>query len=234
VATVEFLKPAFVVLVAWAFSEGAARKGVPGNIIALMLFPLTVGPLVLQPDFGQTMLISMVWAILFFMRGCIGCGSSALAGSAPPRLCSPINSCRTCTRASRRFSSRRRRWTAGVPTNFQSETALESFISGSWLGKGPGEGTIKRILPDSHTDYIFAVIGEEFGVLVCIALARCSPSSWCAACCRRPATRPFLPLRDGWPRHAVRPAGLHQHGVNLQLMPAKGMTLPFVSYGGSS
>lgn len=60
---------------------------------------------------------------------------------------------------------------AGVPTNFQSETALESFIAGSWFGKGPGEGTVKRILPDSHTDFIFAVIGEEFGVIVCIALA---------------------------------------------------------------
>ena len=65
----EFLKPAFVVLVAWAFSEGAKRKDVPGNIIALLLFPLTVVPLLLQPDFGQTMLLSMVWAILFFMAG---------------------------------------------------------------------------------------------------------------------------------------------------------------------
>ena len=103
--------------------------------------------------------------------------------------------------------------TAGVPTNFQSETALESFISGSWLGKGPGEGTIKRILPDSHTDYIFAVIGEEFGVAGLHRARRVVRLHRGAQpVVGGPQRRPVLPLRDGWPRHAVRPAGLHQHG----------------------
>ncbi len=231
----EFLKPAFVILVAWAFSEGARRNDVPANKIALALFPLTVGPLVLQPDFGQTMLISMVWAILFFMAGLhwlwvVGIGgvaasSTLLAYKFVPHVHARIQA----------FLEPPPPMTAGVPTNFQSETALESFISGSWLGKGPGEGTIKRILPDSHTDYIFAVIGEEFGVLVCIALA---------------ALFGFIVVRslllaakneDPFCRFAT--AGLAMlfglqacinMMVNLQLMPAKGMTLPFVSYGGSS
>jgi cell division protein FtsW len=230
----EFLKPAFVVLVAWAFSEGARRKDVPGNFIALLLLPIAIAPLMLQPDFGQTMLISIVWAALFFMAGLhwiwvVGLGglggvSALLAYKFVPHVHARVDSFLEPPPP-----------VAGVPANFQSETALESFIAGSWFGKGPGEGVIKRILPDSHTDFIFAVIGEEFGVLVCIALA---------------ALFAFVVVRglfsaahnsDPFCRFAT--AGLvmlfglqsciHM-AVNVHLMPAKGMTLPFVSYGGSS
>ncbi|TLG78914.1 putative peptidoglycan glycosyltransferase FtsW [Methylocystis sp. B8] len=230
----EFLKPAFVVLVAWAFSEGARRKDVPGNLIALLLMPITIVPLILQPDFGQTMLISIVWAALFFMAGLhwiwvVGLGglggvSALLAYKFVPHVHARIESFLEPPPP-----------VAGVPANFQSETALESFIAGSWFGKGPGEGVIKRILPDSHTDFIFAVIGEEFGVLVCIALA---------------AVFAFVVVRglfsaaqnsDPFCRFAtaglVMLFGLQScinMAVNVHLMPAKGMTLPFVSYGGSS
>ena len=144
----EFLKPAFVVIVAWAFAEGAARRDVPGNLIALALFPLTIGPLVLQPDFGQTMLLSLVWAILFFMAGLhwlwvVGIGGAAasstvLAYKFVPHVHARIQA----------FLEPPPAVTAGVPTNFQPEMAMESFAAGSWFGKGPGEGTIKRILPD--------------------------------------------------------------------------------------
>jgi cell division protein FtsW len=231
----EFLKPAFVVLVAWAFAEGAGRKNVPGNIIALALFPLTVVPLVLQPDFGQTMLISMVWAILFFMAGLhwlwvvgiggLGASSALLAYKFVPHVHARIQA----------FLEPPPAMTAGVPTNFQSETALESFISGSWLGKGPGEGTIKRILPDSHTDYIFAVIGEEFGVVVCIALA--ALFAFIVVRSLLSAARnedPFCRFATAGLAMLFGLQGCINMAVNLQLMPAKGMTLPFVSYGGSS
>jgi cell division protein FtsW len=230
----EFLKPAFVVVVAWAFSEGARRKDVPGNWIGFLLFPLTIIPLVLQPDFGQTMLISVVWGALFFMAGLhviwvIGLGGAAvfaalLAYKFVPHVHARIEAFLEPPPP-----------VAGVPTNFQSETALESFIAGSWFGKGPGEGTVKRILPDSHTDFIFAVIGEEFGVIVCIALA---------------LVFAFIVVRglllaakneDPFCRFAtaglVMLFGLQScinMAVNVHLMPAKGMTLPFVSYGGSS
>ena len=118
---------------------------------------------------------------------------------------------------------------------FQVDTALDSFISGGWFGKGPGEGTLKRILPDSHTDFIFAVTGEEFGVITCIVIV---------------ALFAFIVLRglisaarneDPFCRFAA--AGLVMlfgiqsainMAVNLHMMPAKGMTLPFISYGGSS
>lgn len=230
----EFLKPAFVVMVAWAFSEGARRKDVPGNLVALALFPITVIPLVLQPDFGQTMLISIVWAALFFMAGLhwvwvVGLGgvggvAALFAYKFAPHVHARVDAFLEPPPA-----------VAGVPSNFQSETALESFIAGSWFGKGPGEGTVKRILPDSHTDFIFAVIGEEFGVIVCIALA--------AVFAFIVVRGLFSAARNEDPFCRFATAGLVMlfglqsvinMAVNVHLMPAKGMTLPFVSYGGSS
>lgn len=230
----EFLKPAFVVVVAWAFSEGARRKDVPGNWIGFFLFPLTILPLVLQPDFGQTMLISVVWGALFFMAGLhviwvVGLGGVAvlaalLAYKFVPHVHARIEAFLEPPPP-----------VAGVPTNFQSETALESFIAGSWFGKGPGEGTVKRILPDSHTDFIFAVIGEEFGVIVCIALAMVFAFIVVRGL--------LLAAKNEDPFCRFATAGLVMlfglqscinMAVNVHLMPAKGMTLPFVSYGGSS
>ena len=230
----EFLKPAFVVMVAWAFSEGARRKDVPGNLIAILLFPLTITPLVLQPDFGQTMLITIVWGALFFMAGLhliwvVGLGglagaSALLAYKFVPHVHARIEAFLEPPPP-----------VAGVPTNFQSETALESFIAGSWFGKGPGEGTVKRILPDSHTDFIFAVSGEEFGVIVCIALAMLFAFIVVRGL--------FSAARNEDPFCRFATAGLVMlfglqslinMAVNVHLMPAKGMTLPFISYGGSS
>jgi cell division protein FtsW len=230
----EFLKPAFVILVAWALSEGVRRKDVPGNWIAFFLFPLTIAPLMLQPDFGQTMLISAVWGALFFMAGLhwiwiIGIGGVGAAGVALAYKFLPHVHARIDTFLEPPPP------VVGVPANFQSETALESFVSGSWLGKGPGEGTIKRILPDSHTDFIFAVVGEEFGVVVCILLA--------ALFAFIVVRGLMLAARNEDPFCRFATAGLVMlfglqscinMAVNVHLMPAKGMTLPFVSYGGSS
>ena len=119
---------------------------------------------------------------------------------------------------------------------FQVDTALDSIMHGGWLGHGPGEGTVKRILPDAHTDFIFAVAAEEFGIIVCIALVL-------VFALRRPP-RPVAALKQpGRPFVRLAAAGLVvlfglqsviNMAVNLNLMPAKGMTLPFISYGGSS
>jgi len=229
----EFLKPAFVILAAWAISEGAKRRDVPGNWIAFLLLPATVVPLILQPDFGQTMLISLVWALMFFMAGLhwfwlaglVAFGSSAIvvAYKFVPHVRARI------------MHFMEPGQTGGVADTFQVDTALDSFISGGWFGKGPGEGVLKRILPDSHTDFIFAVTGEEFGLLFCMGIV---------------GLFAFIVLRallksanneDAFCRFAT--AGLAllfglqasiNMAVNLHLMPAKGMTLPFISYGGSS
>ncbi|MBV1706090.1 MAG: putative lipid II flippase FtsW [Hyphomicrobiales bacterium] len=229
----EFLKPAFVVLAAWAFSEGAKQKKMPGTTIAILLLPLTVIPLLLQPDFGQTMLISLVWAALFLVAGVhilwiVGIGGLGAIGVLLAYKLSP--------HVHQRIISFLDPQAAHLGTNaFQVETALDSFYSGGWLGRGPGGGVIKRILPDSHTDFIFAVTGEEFGILFCIALM--ALFAFVVLRGLRRASRDEDPFCRFAATGLLVQFGLQScinMAVNLDLMPAKGMTLPFISYGGSS
>jgi cell division protein FtsW len=182
------------------------------------------------------MLISLVWAALFFMAGLhwiwvaglggVGAVAVALAYRFAPHVRARIDGFLDPPPP-----------TGGVPSAsyYQSEIALESFNAGSWFGKGPGEGTVKRVLPDSHTDFIFAVIGEEFGLFVCMALAMVFAFIVVRGL--------LLAARNEDPFCRFATAGLVMlfglqscinMAVNVHLMPAKGMTLPFVSYGGSS
>jgi cell division protein FtsW len=225
----EFVKPAFVVIAAWAFSEGARRKDMPGALLALLILPATIVPLILQPDFGQTMLVTIVWCGLFFVAGLhwfwvMGLGGAGLLGIGAAYEFLPHVRARI-----ERFMDK------SSGDTFQVDTAMESFARGGWLGRGPGEGTVKRILPDAHTDFIFAVTAEEFGIVVCLlllllfafivlrglSLARRNEDPFC----RLAATG--LILMFGLQ------ASINMM-VNVHLMPAKGMTLPFISYGGSS
>lgn len=229
----EFLKPAFVILAAWAFSEGGKRRDVPGTTIALLLLPLTVVPLMLQPDFGQTMLISLVWAAMFFMAGLhwfwvFGIGGFGMSGVLLAYKFVPHVRARILKFLDPSSGN-------GVTDTFQVDTALESIISGRWFGKGPGEGTIKRILPDAHTDFIFAVTGEEFGIVTCIAL--CALFGFIVVRGLLKAARNEDPFCCFAGAGLVMLFGIQaaiNMAVNLHLMPAKGMTLPFISYGGSS
>jgi len=225
----EFLKPSFVILIAWLFGESARRPEMPANTIALTLLAVAVTGLVLQPDFGQTMLIALVWSALFFLAGMrlvwvVGLGGAAAVGLATAYVFIPH-----VARRIERFRD------PSSGDTFNVDQALESFQRGGWFGRGPGEGTVKRILPESHTDFVFAVAGEEFGVALCLALV---------------ALFAFIVIRslvramrneDLFARFAA--AGLAilfgaqsaiNVAVNLRLIPAKGMTLPFISYGGSS
>jgi cell division protein FtsW len=225
----EFLKPAFVILIAWLFGESARRPEMPANTFALGLLGAAVTGLVLQPDFGQTMLVALVWSALFFLAGMRliwvgGIGAAAAVGLATAYMFIPH-----VARRIERFRD------PSSGDTFNIDQAIESFQRGGWFGRGPGEGTVKRILPESHTDFVFAVAAEEFGIVLCLVLA---------------AVFAFIVLRSL--RHAMRnedpfarfgAAGLAvlfglqsaiNMAVNLHLMPAKGMTLPFISYGGSS
>lgn len=225
----EFLKPAFVVLAAWAFADGTRRPDLPGTLFAMLLLPITIVPLVMQPDFGQTMLVSLVWCGLFFVAGLhwfwvIGLGGIGAAGILVAYELVPHVRARI-----ERFMDK------GSGDTFQVDTALESFAQGGWLGKGPGEGTVKRILPDAHTDFIFAVTAEEFGIVVCILLvvlfAIIVLRSLSVA---QKAEDPFIRLAvTGLALLFGIQAAINMM-VNLHMMPAKGMTLPFISYGGSS
>jgi cell division protein FtsW len=226
----EFLKPAFVVVVAWAFSEGAKRTEMPGTLIAILLLPLTIAPLIMQPDIGQTMLLAIVWCGLFFLAGLHILWVVGLFGLGAVGIFLAYKLVPHVTRRVNKFFDEK-----GNQDSFQVDSAIESFTSGGFFGKGPGEGTVKRYLPDAHTDFIFAVTGEEFGIIVCMALV---------------GLFAFIVLRSFWlanrtadPFCRFAAVGLAmlfgiQSGinmaVNLHLMPPKGMTLPFVSYGGSS
>lgn len=225
----EFIKPAFVVIVAWLFGESAKRPDMPANTFSLALLLMVVALLVMQPDFGQTMLIALVWSALFFMAGMRVVWVAGIAGLAGVGLLTAYYTVPHVARRIQRFLD---------PTSgdtFNIDIATESFMRGGWFGKGPGEGTVKRLLPESHTDFVFAVAAEEFGIALCLALV---------------AIFAFIVIRmliramrndDPFTRFAA--AGLTilfatqaaiNMAVNLHLIPAKGMTLPFISYGGSS
>jgi cell division protein FtsW len=225
----EFLKPAFVVLVAWAFSESGRRPEMPATLLAFALLAFPVILLIQQPDFGQTVLLTFAWGALFFLSGLrwiwtVGFTSAAAIGLFAAYKFIPHVALRF-----QRFANR------GSGDSFQIDTSLESFMRGGWFGRGPGEGTVKRILPDSHTDFIFAVAAEEFGLVLCLILLGLFAFIVLRALARA------LREEDTFTRLAI--AGLAllfgfqsaiAMAVSLSLIPAKGMTLPFVSYGGSS
>jgi len=225
----EFMKPAFIVITAWLFAEGTRRPEVPGKMLAVALLLITAALLVAEPDLGQTILFAAVWGALFFLAGAnlilfgglagLGVGGLITAYYVFPHVAQRIN----------RFLD------PSAGDNFQIVTAMQSFERGGWSGTGPGEGIMKRVLPDSHTDFVFAVVGEEFGILLCLLIV-----ALFVALVMRGFTQ-ALRRNDGFERMAV--AGLATQigiqafiniGVNLHLLPAKGMTLPFISYGGSA
>jgi cell division protein FtsW len=225
----EFLKPAFVILIAWLFGESARRPEMPANTAALALLLTAVGALVLQPDFGQTMLIMLVWGTLFFLAGMRMVWVAGLGATAAVGLAGAYATVPHVARRIQRFMD------PASGDTFNVDQALESFVRGGWFGRGPGEGTVKRILPEAHTDFVFAVAAEEFGIVLCLALL----ALYAFVVLR--ALRRALGDEDPFRRFAA--AGLAilfglqsaiNMSVNLHLIPAKGMTLPFISYGGSS
>ncbi|MBO9124757.1 MULTISPECIES: putative lipid II flippase FtsW [unclassified Rhizobium] len=224
----EFMKPAFVVVCAWLFAEHARQPEIPGNLFAIILFGMVAALLVAQPDLGQTILTTAVWGGMFFMAGMpwlwiIVLGAGGVGGLVSAYYVFP------------HVALRIDKFMTGEGDTFQIDTAREAIIRGDWFGQGPGEGIVKRIIPDAHTDFIFSVAAEEFGIIFCIALVLLF-----SALVLRGLSHAYKERND-FNRFAV--AGLVLQigiqsiinvGVNLELLPAKGMTLPLISYGGSS
>jgi len=225
----EFLKPSFVILTSWLFAESVRKPEMPATTFSLLLLLSVVGVLVLQPDFGQTMLISLVWGALFFLAGMRLIWVAGLGGSAVLGLLAAYATVPHVARRIRRFLD---------PTSgdtFQVDAAVESFFRGGWFGQGPGEGTVKRILPDSHADFVFAVAAEEFGIVLCLVLVFLFAfivlrALWTAM----RNNDPFLRFSIAGLAILFGAQSAINMAVNLALIPAKGMTLPFISYGGSS
>jgi cell division protein FtsW len=225
----EAAKPAFVVVIAWLFSESARRPEMPATSMALVLLLTLVALLVAEPDFGQTMLVLAVWGTLFFLAGMRMIWVFGLAGASAAGLFTAYLFVPHVAGRIKRFMD------PASGDTYQLDMALESFMHGGWFGQGPGEGTVKRLLPDSHTDFVLSVAAEEFGIVLCLALL-----ALYAFIVLRSLSRAYA-TEDMFSRFAI--AGLAvmfgtqaaiNMAVNLHLIPAKGMTLPFISYGGSS
>ena len=225
----EFVKPTFAVVAAWLFSEQKLRPRFPGNLICLALFLVVVATLIKQPDIGMAAVVAAVWFAQFFMAGMrlywvAGGALAGLGGVVGAYLYLPHVRVRVD-----HFLD------PSTGDSYQVNRSIEAFANGGLWGRGPGEGTVKDVLPDAHADFVFAVAGEEFGVVVCLAIV---------------ALFAFIVLR-GFSRMSqegslfvlLAATGLLvqfglQAAINmassLHLIPTKGMTLPFLSYGGSS
>jgi cell division protein FtsW len=225
----ELLKPAFAVVVAWLFSEARARPGTNMVLIAVGLYVVAAGLLLRQPDVGQWMLLTLVFGALFFISGqpllwAVAFGGLGIGGLAAAYFAFPHVRGRVA-----RFLD------PSSGDTFQTDRAIQSFAEGGFFGRGPGEGTIKSVLPDAHTDFIFAVVAEEYGALACLLLIALFAFVVGRALMRyRNRRDPFTHLAvNGLTLLIAMQASINM-AVNVGLVPAKGMTLPFISAGGSS
>ncbi len=225
----EFAKPAFIVIVAWLFGEAASRSDVPALPFALLVWAAFAAILVMQPDVGQTVLISTTAGLIYLLAGMpvVGAAILVLLGSGGMGL-AYMYFPHVQSRFDKFFGS------APIESS-QAGRAIQSFTEGGLFGRGPGEGVIKSVLPDAHTDYIFAVIGEEYGAVACIALLAVF-AFIVARSLRRAAVEPNAADRLAIQGLALvfGLQSLINMGVNIGLLPPKGMTLPFISAGGSS
>jgi len=225
----EFIKPFFAVVAAWMFAEHRLREDFPGNLIAIGLLGVVVAILLSQPDIGMTMVVTMVWCAQFFIAGLpiywvvlIGiAGLGAIVGAyfTFPHVASRVD----------RFLD------PSSGDNYQITQAMRAFEQGGWFGRGPGEGRVKEALPDAHTDFIFAVAGEEFGVFLCIVMVALFGFLVVRALMRAMREENlFILLAVGGLSVQFGLQAVVNMASSLHMMPTKGMTLPFVSYGGSS
>ncbi|TGY89990.1 cell division protein FtsW [Marinicauda algicola] len=224
----EFLKPAFIVICAWLFAEESRGAPVPGRLLALGLYGLSVALLILQPDFGQTILLSAIFGAMLFAAGLPWLYTLALGGAGLGLMTLAYFSLDHVQARVAAFLSPQADWA-------QTERARQAFAEGGLFGVGPGEGEIKRLLPEAHTDFVFSVAAEEFGLLASLAIiglyAILFAQAWSRA---MKLTDHFAQLATAGLALLFGFQALINIAVNLNLIPPKGMTLPFISYGGSS
>jgi cell division protein FtsW len=225
----EFAKPGLIVFAAWMFAEAQKGEGVPGVTIAFGFYALTVGLLLIQPDIGQTLLITTTFMAVFFMAGVPFKWMAILGGmvlSGVVTIYFLFDHVRT--RVAKFVSP-------GVEDTHQIDRASEAIRAGGLVGRGVGEGVMKRHVPDLHTDFIYSVGAEEFGLILSLTMI----GLYAFIVIR--GMKKAMKLNDPFEQTAA--AGLFMLiglqacinvAVNLNLIPTKGMTLPFISYGGSS
>jgi cell division protein FtsW len=224
----EFLKPFFVVATAWLLSLKEKDRSLPVFALSALVTAAVAFLLMQQPDFGSTIIFCAVWLVMLAIAGLnlrilIALGIAGVVGIVLAYFFYDV------------ATARIDEFLFGQGDSFQTSNAMRTLTAGGLFGMGPGGGTRKFGLPEPHTDYIFSVIGEEFGLIACLAIALLYLGI---------VARVLIKLLDEDHSFAIlAAAGLAvQFGlqalinmmVNVQLAPSKGMTLPFISYGGSS
>ena len=225
----EFVKPFFAVAIAWMFNAAKESEGFPGNRIATAYWAILVVILLLQPDVGQAFLVTAIWGVEFFLAGLpliwvggfVGIAVFGLVGAyfLLPHVTARIDSFLDPAAGDR----------------YQVGRSIEAFMNGGLFGRGPGEGTVKAQLPDAHSDFIFAVAGEELGLVACLmilGLFGFVVLRGFSRLLRENSLFVLLAVSGLLVQFGLQ--ALINMGSALHLMPTKGMTLPFISYGGSS
>ena len=224
----EFAKPGFVIAAAWMLAEGARDPKFPGGAVAIGLYAVFAGLLLMQPDFGQWALVTAVWAVMFFVAGWSWLWIALLGVVGIGALTAGYYlSAHVAARVDGFFKP-------GANETFQVDRAGETIANGGWFGRGDASA-LKGALPDAHTDFIFAVAGEEFGfiltVLIVLLFAAFTVRVMSVAAGLKSI---FAQCAATGLAALIGFQALINIGVSLRALPAKGMTLPFISYGGSS
>ena len=225
----EFLKPGFVVVTAWLMAASFAINGPPGKLISFMLALITVGLLVLQPDFGQSMLILFGWGVIYFVAGAPMVLIVAIIALVGVGGFAAYNSSEYFARRIDGFL------TTDIDPRSQIGYATNAIQEGGFFGVGVGGGQVKWTLPDAHTDFIIAVAAEEYGLILVLGIIALYGMVVVRSLLRLTRERdPFIRLAGTGLACVFGVQAMINMGVAVRLLPAKGMTLPFVSYGGSS
>ncbi len=224
----EFLKPFYVVALAWLLSLRENDKSLP--VFALSALPVAAIAYLLmkQPDFGSTIIFVSVWVALLALAG-VSLRTLAIIGIAG--LVGIVLAYFFYDVATQRIDG----FLFGQGDTFQTDNAMRTLTAGGLLGMGPGAGTRKFGLPEPHTDYIFSVVGEEFGLIACLAIALLYLVIVARVLVKLlDEDSPFAILAGAGLVIQFGLQALINMAVNVQIAPSKGMTLPFISYGGSS
>ncbi len=230
----EFVKPAFAVVMAWLLSERADSSAWldrvwPGGWRSVAIYAVVVILLVAQPDFGQSVVITAVWVAQLFLAGL---SLWLLAALAVVGLGGIVGAYFFLPHVTRRIDGFLNPETTDT---YQIQKSLEAFINGGWFGRGPGEGAVKNHLPDAHADFVFAVAGEELGMLVAMLIVVLFAFVVLRGFARVFQDRSqfvFLAVAGLLTQFGLQ--ALINMGSTLNLIPPKGTTLPLISYGGSS
>ena len=227
----EFLKPCFAIVAAWLINEGRRTPRFPGRSLAIGIFLVIALMLKSQPDVGMLAVITAVFFAQLYVAGLnlfmVGIGILGFGGAG-------MAAYTFFPHVQKRVEDFLHPGN-GIGADYQPRTALEAFGNGGLMGRGPGEGHVKDVLPDAHADFVFAVAGEEFGMIVCLIIIAVFAFIVLRGLLRLLQEQDlFIVLSCTGLVTGLGLQAFVNMASSLQLIPTKGMTLPLISYGGSS